>query len=109
MLARLSSSSPSLTALTYVTSAFGLDALGLGPVVLVVIPIGVLLIARSVLRGDYRIAALGLFLGAPVLGVSFSRLGPFRCEVEHIDALACGDRCSDPGFSALRGWCGGGR
>lgn len=60
-----------LTALTYVTSAFGLDALGLGLVGLVVVPIAVPLIALTVLRGGYRIAALGLFLAAPVMWVSF--------------------------------------
>lgn len=56
--------------LTCVVSAFSLDALGLGPVGLVVIPIVATLITNS-LRGGYRLAAPGLFLAAPVLLVSF--------------------------------------
>ena len=60
-----------LTAFTYGTSAFGLHAYGLGPVGLVVIPIAVPLVALTVLRGGYRLAALGLFLAAPVLWASF--------------------------------------
>ena len=38
-----------------------------------------------------------------------TRLGSNCSDVDHIDALACGYGCSDSGFSALRGWCGGGR
>lgn len=60
-----------LTAFTYGTSAFGLHASGLAPVGLIGIPIAVPLLALTVLRGGYRLAALGLFLAAPVLWMSF--------------------------------------
>lgn len=61
-----------LTALTYLSSAFGLDKVGLGIPGLVVIPIVVPLLVLVVLRGGYRLAALGLFLAAPVLWASFA-------------------------------------
>lgn len=60
-----------LTALTYLTSAFGLDRVGLEVPGLVLIPIVAPLLALSILRGGYRLAALGLFLAAPVLWASF--------------------------------------
>ena len=60
-----------LAAVTYGSNAFGLYDYGLGPVVLVGVPIVVPLLTLAVLRGGYRLTALGLFLGAPVLWVSF--------------------------------------
>ena len=57
-------------ALTCVVRAFSLNALGLGPVGLVVIMIVATLITNS-LRGGYRLAPPGLLLAAPVLFVSF--------------------------------------
>lgn len=59
------------TALTYLTSAFGLHSVGWGVPALVVIPIVVPLLALLILRGGYRLAALGLFLSAPVMWLSF--------------------------------------
>lgn len=60
-----------LTAVTYGTNAFGLYERGLAPIVLVGVPIVVPLLTLVVLRGGYRLTALGLFLAAPVLWISF--------------------------------------
>lgn len=60
-----------LTALTYLTSAFGLDSGGLGVPGLVVTPIVVPLLALAILRGGCRLAALGIFLAASAPWTSF--------------------------------------
>lgn len=60
-----------LTAVTYGTNAFGLYERGLAPIALIGVPIVVPLLTLVVLRGGYRLTALGLFLAAPVLWMSF--------------------------------------
>lgn len=60
-----------LTAVTYGSNAFGLYDYGLGSVVLVGVPIVVPLLVLALLRGGARLTALGLFLAAPVLWMSF--------------------------------------
>lgn len=60
-----------LTAVTYGTNAFGLYERGLAPIALIGVPIVVPLLTLVVLRGGYRLTALGLFIAAPVLWMSF--------------------------------------
>lgn len=61
-----------LTAVGYLSGGFGLGSVGLAGLGLAASPIAAALLAVVILRGGFRLAALGLFLAAPAFWVAFA-------------------------------------